>query len=102
MVRKVIEGRNTKTGQDSPSLQAMFNRARDPSSITSSSLVAFNTLMMAAGAPTLTHAACPSAEPAMLLMALQAGPSISRELAGNWERSQFGFRSREPVPGETA
>jgi hypothetical protein len=25
--------------------------------------------------------------------------SISRELAGNWERSRYDFRSREPVPG---
>jgi hypothetical protein len=30
----------------------------------------------------------------------RTGLSISRELAGNWERSRYDFRSREPVPGE--
>ena len=31
---------------------------------------------------------------------IYSGVSISRELAGNWERSRYDFRSREPVPGE--
>ena len=67
VVRKVIEGRNKKADQDSPSLWAILLRASEPSSITLSSLVAFNTLTMAAGAPALTHAAFPSSEQAQML-----------------------------------